>query len=470
MVASWDRRSRSEQARIQQLVLENWLPQAASYSPHWAAIAEERGLDPGKLDGRRALSRLPASRQADLAASGGAGAPALVMRPTEAQLKARGDTSTLMRIARSIRSEGTSGKRRMLLEEFKPVHLHRGGVNDQLTVASSRSDLDRMHRVGARAAGVLGLDDADYLLSMVPAGPRLDWWGMYHLALGSSILAVHPREEGGDGGAVAEAFTFVPVTAVAVPLEEAVTLAASLDGAGIDAARVHTVITVGVPPDDDRREEIREAWQRAGAADDVRVRAVWGPSEGRALWAECREGTTGLHTYPDLEVLEVLDPITAEPTDLDGDLALTTAGWHGTALLRYRTGTWVEALRTDPCEACGRTVPRLSVDLVPEAWQPELAWGDLLLRLDLRGVAAELAVTPGVRTWRTELRGPRSGDRDDRLVVELAGRVGPSEQQDLGDRIEAACGVRPSEIRVSGDAAAVDRAANEIGSVFADLR
>ena len=74
-------------------------------------------------------------------------------------------------------------------------------------------------------------------------------------------------------------------------------------------------------------EEVNKAKARArNAGADVAVRHLWGPADGRALWAECDEGS-GLHTYPDLEVLEVLDPITGEPTEVDGDLTVTTSGW-----------------------------------------------------------------------------------------------------------------------------------------------
>lgn len=470
MVAPWDRRSPSEQRRVQSLLLGTWLPQAVSYAPHWTAVAERLGLDPESLDGRDELAGLPPSRQADVAGSGGPGAPGIVMRPTEAQVKARSDTSTLVTIAQAIRSEGAGGKRRRILEEFKPLHIQRGGIHDQLAIAASRSDLDRMHRVGARAARVLGLDGDDYLVSLVPPGPRLDWWGVYHLALGSSILAVHPREVAESGELVAEAFALAQATTVVVRLDDADQPDVLLGEAAVDLGSVTNVITVGPPPDPDRRAAIAEAWHRAGASSDLRVRAVWGPSEARGLWAECGEGTTGLHTYPDLEVLEVLDPITGEPTSSDGDLTITTAGWHGSALLRYRTGAWVDPLETDPCPACGRTVPRIVGEVVPEAWQPEVGIGDFVVRLDLRGVAAEVATTPEVRTWRTELREPRGSGTGDRLIVEIAGKVSVREEAALADRIEASCGVRPAEIRIVADAGAVDRSAAELGSVFADLR
>lgn len=470
MAAPWDRRAPAEQAHVQRHLLSSWLPQAVGFAPYWAGRAAEMGRDASRLDDRDDLARFAPVRQAHIAHAGGAGAPALLMRPTESQIKALADRSALRRIADGIRGGGTAGHRRALLEEYKPIHLHRAGVLDELAIAYSRSDLDRLHRAGARAAQVLGLDDADYLVNAVPAGPRLDWWGIYHLALGASILVLHPRGHGDDLETCLASFRLLPVTAVAVLRDEAVELAAAAVEADVDVARVHTVVTVGPPPDEDWRSEITEAWRAAGAIADVRVRAAWAPAEARALWVECREGGTGLHTLPDLEVLEVVDAVTGGPADGDGDLTYTSAGWHGSALLRYRTGAWVDALATDHCPACGRTVPRLDGEIVPEAWQPALRRGEYEVRLDLRGVAAAVGTTPGVRTWRVEIRPPATTEGDDVLAVEVAGDLGEAGARDLATSVEQETGVRVDEVELAADAAQVNARASELGSVFADLR
>jgi hypothetical protein len=65
-------------------------------------------------------------------------------------------------------------------------------------------------------------------------------------------------------------------------------------------------------------------------------------------------------------VLEVVDPMTGQPTDADGDLTITTMGWHGTVLLRVQTGTWVDPLTTAP-------VPGLRSDRAADRgrdWRP----------------------------------------------------------------------------------------------------
>jgi hypothetical protein len=472
VTASWDQRSRSEQERVEALVLGQWLPAAVDFTVTWADLARDHGMADDQLTERADLDRFPPSRERDLLRTSGTGAPGILMRPTEDQVKARASGSALMEIARAIRRDARQGKRRALLTEYKPIHVHRGGADDELAIAFTRRDLDRFHRAGARAARVLGLDDRDYLVSAVPAGPRLGWWGVYHLALGASLLALHPR--GADDGLedCLASFSLLPVTAVAVTADEAIelaTLAAADDTVGVD--RVHTLVVVGVPPSEDVRGEIADAWRSAGANRDLRVRALWAPSEARALWAECAEGVHGLHTYPDMEILEVIDPFTGQRSDTDGDLGYTSAGWHGSALLRYQTGTYVSGIETAPCPACDRTVPRIVGDIYPAAWQPLAGTADGAERIDLRGVPAVLAGIAAIETWRVEVGPKTARSRADRVLVEVAGDIAEPEAEGIRRRLESSTGAGAVELdlQIVADRLVIDRRIEELGSAFADL-
>lgn len=472
MTAPWDQRSAAEHDRVADLALAKWLPAATSFSAYWADHARAVGLEPGAASGRDDLARFPTVREAAVRGAGGPGGPALLMRPTQQQVKARASTSSLWQMASAIRRDGHDGERRVVLEEYKPVHVHRGGADDDLAIASSRSDLDRMHRCGARAARVLGLDDADYLVNAVPSGPRVDWWGVYHLALGSSILALHPRGAGDELERVLDSFDLVPTTVVAVHTDEAVQLAALMVEYGVEAPRVHTVVVVGPPPDEDIRAEIREAWRAAGATEsELVVRALWGPPEGRTLWAEPRQEPTGLVTYPDMELLEVVDAVTGEPTDGAGDLAITTVGWHGTAMIRFQTGTLVSGLETGACPASGITAPRIVGDVVEQAWQPVVTAPDGTWRhFDFRTAGVLLAQTPGVEAWRVELLGPTQRIRHDRLVVEVAGEIDARDRRTLEERLDVAAGSPPHELKVVADPQVVEDAIDRAGSPFLDGR
>lgn len=467
MVAPWDRRSGRDQRRVVRLLLAEWLPTAA-FSPYWAGRLEQAGLAASSARSAEDLLRLEPVVETDVAVAGGAGAAGLVLRPTEDQVKAAASGGRLWELAVAIRRGGAEAIRDVLLREYKPIHLHRAGRDGLLLVAYSRQDLDRLHRTGARAARVLGLTAADSIVSALAPGPHLLHWGPYHLALGASILAVQPRASGHGLDVAVDGFFLVPATAVVVAPTEAELLAELAAKAGADLQHVRTVVTVGPPLPPDRRRAAADAWRAAGAADDVRIRALWGPAEGRAMWAECAEAGAegGLHTYPDLEVIEVIDPTTLAVTTGPGDLTYTSAGWNGTALLRYRTGDYVAGLVTDePCPGCGRTVPRIVGEVEPGPWQPLVHADDGQARVDLRGVPTVLAGIAEVGAWRVELRRVPGGG--DEVFVEVAGRI--DDVHGLAERLAAAVGLRP-RVRVQADPGPVVHRTEELGTVFADLR
>jgi hypothetical protein len=468
VTAPWDRRSPEEQRRVADLVLARWLPLVTSAAPMWERRAAAEGLEPRELTSLEALAGLPPAREADLLASA-LGAPDAVLRPSEEQVKSYGGSDLVGRIVGAIRREGASGKRRVILQEYQPVDLRRAGAGaEQVVIASSRSDLDRLNRVGARAAALLGLDERDVLLSAVPLGPTLDAARAVHLGQGASITTLHARGHGDDLEEVARAAALVPASALLVDIDDALDLARTLAEHRVALPRLERVVLYGPPPEDDLRHQVADAFGSVSSS-RVEVRALWGPPFGRTMWAECAAGQ-GLHTTPDLEHLEVLDPITAEPTTADGDLTLTTLGWHGTALLRLRTGTWVDPLQAGPCPGCGRTVPRLVGEIAPWAWQLPMRGDDWQARtVDLRGVPAVLQSMQGVTAWRAEVRGPNDRVPRDRLLVEVAGDLGRAERSGLEPRLEAACGIAV-HLTVGVHRDEVERAIDDLGGVFADLR
>ncbi len=464
MTEPWDRRSLDEQGRVRELILGRWGPLVATTAPFWARRVRAAGIDADAFTDDAALDRLPPAteRALTLDAPGGAGA---VIRPTEEQVRGLASNDLLTRVAAAIRRRGQDGARDVLLDEYRPVQLTRAGPDGELLVAASRSDLDRSHRAGARAASVLGLTDTDVVLSALPTGPSLAATGVSHLAHAASLTALHA---GDDLEAVVHAASLLPASVLVVAADDALTVIEALVAARTDVRRLRLVVTLGPPLGPDDRERIVETSKALGT--DVQVRALWAPSVGRSLWAECAEGGSGLHTTPDLERLEVLDPFTGAITDADGDLTLTTMGWHGTALVRLRTGSWVDPLETEPCPACSRTVPRLAGDVLERAWELEVDAGDgRQHHVDLRGVAAALEQLPELGIWRAELRGPSDRVPRDRLIVEVTGRPEAISRAQLADRVARATGLAP-ELSVGVDPDALDRTIEEMGGVFADSR
>ena len=108
-------------------------------------------------------------------------------------------------------------------------------------------------------------------------------------------------------------------------------------------------------------------------AEKIRVFGTYGFTESRCAWVECPADigvASGYHTFPDKEVFEVIDPLTGQVKSEgeDGELVYTKIDGRGSCVLRYRTGDIVKGgIIYSPCPHCGRTVPRISSDIVRAA-------------------------------------------------------------------------------------------------------
>jgi hypothetical protein len=444
--------------------LARWIDdEVRPFSPWWSRWLE--GLPFSSLGDLRAV---PVLDELEAAAAGGPGNPGLLVLPTEDGYKRHADRGDLFRLARELGGGGEAARRAALFRRYKPIHVHEAGVAVILAIAYSRTDLDRLHLAGARLVEVLGLGAEDRLVSVVPASPSVRFWGLYHAALAARMTALHPRT-GGEGplAPAQRGLAMLPATVLAAPVHEALELLEDLREARTRADALRTVLTVGPPPDPALRTAIAEAAQQL-AGREVRVQAVWAPESSRVLYGEPRpatadpgEATYGLHTYPDLEVLEVRDVERDRIADEGepGELLTTSLGWRGTVAIRLATGSWTGGLVTSvPCPLTGRTVPRLAPRAVDGAWQPRVTVGGTATRVDLRLAPAALERAGlrqrGVRDW--SLRAD-----DGRLVLALdLEREDVGTAQRLGEAVADALGVAP-QVRLD---AGVVRAGPRLGN------
>jgi hypothetical protein len=198
---------------------------------------------------------------------------------------------------------------------------------------------------------------------------------------------------GSDAASLQDAARLAPPTALAVPTATAPQILSEL----ADLGSLRTLLLVGAPTDADRIAAAH-GLSRCGAPSDTAILAAHAPVGARVLWGECRQsaGAAGYHTYPDLEVVQAVDPDSGEATPGGGELVLTQLGMRGSALLRWRTGDVVSAISTGPCPSCGRVVPRVT-GLRRAALFANLESGKTL---DLRSIAGVLAGRPDIRDWR----------------------------------------------------------------------
>lgn len=408
MATSWDRRDPRARDRERGAALRAWLDhEVRPFSAFWG----ER-LEGTRIRGLADLGQVPTLDEAETAAAGGPGGPALVLSPDERAFQRHADRGELWRAAWELRG-GKRGRRDLLYRRYQPVHVHEAGVAKLLAIAYTRTDLDRLHLAGARLAEVLGLTVDDRLVNVVPAGPSVAFWSLYHLGVAARLAAVHPRAGDGVEASLRRGAALLPPTVVAAPADDVPRLLELLGDSPVDVSELRTLVWVGDPPTEaERVATVTQASRLAGR--EVRVQTVWAPDAARAVWGEPRpaaddppEATYGLATYPDLEVVEVRDPDRDTPVGEaeGGELVHTSLGWRGTATVRLATGAWVGGLVTSvPCPRTGRTVPRLAPEAVTGAWQPRVVDDRRqTTRVDLRGVAGALraagATPPEVRDW-----------------------------------------------------------------------
>lgn len=126
---------------------------------------------------------------------------------------------------------------------------------------------------------------------------------------------------------------------------------------------------------------------------------MYGPGGALAAWAQCRGGN-GLHTWPQEEIIELVDPVSLLPVPegRPGLLLWTGIGWHCTTMLRMQLPVFGRLL-TGTCDACGRHAARI----VEES--------------RITSFSDVLDATEGIETWFAELRG---GAEVDELVIFVA--------------------------------------------------
>lgn len=438
-MASWDRHNPKAQAKAADALLSQQLrDRVGPFSPFWRERLAALGLRATAISTVADLAKLPAVGERDVCPDGDArGAASLVLQADEAGF-AMHTTGPDLRKALVRRLGGAAAYRRQVEAEIRPTSYHFAGQSLPFPIASTRADLDLVARAGNRMWQVLGLTSADVMVSAVPIAPRVD-----HLALGYAALAAGAPAlfAGEDLVLLAETLRMVPATVLAAPASTAAGLLGDLAASGAELSGIRTVLLVGAPSGDDRAAA-EEALAAGGAS--ARALVVHGPAEGRVLWAECAPGS-GLHTYPDLDVVELIDPETGEaaPSSAGGEIVLTQLGFRGSALVRWRTGDVVDSgFERDRCGSCRRTVVRVpstvrSGPFVTSLRQPG---GDRLT--DLRAVAGALAGRADITDWRVEVR-PAVRSRSDELIVFI---------DPHGDETEAAVGVYRDVRAVAGTA------------------
>jgi phenylacetate-CoA ligase len=245
-------------------------------------------------------------------------------------------------------------------ERLVRMHVTSGTTGEPVVVGFTRSDHDANSAVGGEAFRIAGMQPHDVIAHCLNyalyAGGIAD-----HMAIEASGATVVPVGTG-QSRRLLDLIPRLGITAIFGTLSFPAYLAGRAREAGIDprALGIRHIVTAGEPGAGLAavRSEIEEAWGTT-VADTFGMSDVWSTMGGA-----CGEGD-GLHlTVEDHALLELVDPDTGEPLELEdgarGELVWTHLRREASPLLRYRSGDLAEVW-TSPCP-CGRRSIRIRID------------------------------------------------------------------------------------------------------------
>ena len=373
MSHSWhqlSRAPRSEQRGLQNRLLARYVREELyACSAHYRRVFDDAGVDPREIRGVDDLRRLPFTTRADLASAQAHGAPFELAPRPKAMREHWGFSRKLALVlgGRKAQEALRLGYAPALVTEDR----RRGQPTLELTL--SQSDVDVLGEVGARAVDLLELPPDARILAAALGPAGMAFWVS---TLGAVRSGCCLRTTGSQPGKLLDLLESWRPTVLLAPTALARRAARSARATGRDLSFLETLVVnaTGTSP-----QVMRSlcADLAACGAHRTRVARAWTPAVARLAFVESpvvaggADGQGGgIHLWPDLCVVEVIDPSSLEPVaeGQAGELVFTTLCGHGTAVLRYRTGCWAAGgVSWSPCPVSGRTLPRVLSELRPLA-------------------------------------------------------------------------------------------------------
>jgi phenylacetate-CoA ligase len=410
------------------------------YSPYYRELLDHNRIKPRVIRTTRDLSCIPFTTKADIAPlPENPQIPfSVVLQPTPERMK---DARLSLRLKQmnTRLTQGKKGYSAWLDMEFKPIHYHFtiGRTALPTPVLYTAYDLRRMREAGRRLFELMELSREDMIINAFPFAPHLAFWMTYFAAEAAAVPALHTG-----GGRILgtyrilEALERLGATVLTATPSYAYHLLRLAAREGRDLSALHTLIMGGDRLPAGLKGKIQELLGKVGA-EKAAVASTYGFTEGRVAWSECRasalskEEGSGYHLFPDMEVIEIIDPESGYRLDAgeDGEIVYTGLDWRGSVLLRFRTGDLVKGgLDLSPCPYCGRSLPRLGQEITRTSDYKEFELTKLKGTLvDLNAFYPLLSGHKDVMEWQLEIRKHNDDPYDlDELYLHVTAAEGMS--------------------------------------------
>ncbi len=436
--------------------------QILPFHPHYGELFREQGIDVASLRTYADLVQIPLSSKADIApdADDPERPKRFVLQPTPETLKAALPLGRKLGLLAAKWRYGADEVRRRLGFEYRPVQAYftTGRTALPTSFFLTRHDLGILDEVGARIGEINEVDPAeDRLVSLFPYAPHLAFWQVQAvgIACGTFMLQTGGGKAMGSDGILRAIEKVRPTYLCGIPGYTYHLLREGVEQ-GRDFSYIKTLFLGGDRVTPDYRIKLCDLL-REGGATDPRVVSILGFTEARKCWTECVGGEAyGFHTYPDLEIFEMVDPDTGVPVPdgETGELVYTPLDGRGSIVLRYRTGDIVEGgITRERCPGCGRTVPRFSSNLSRRSNLTDFTLTKIKGTLvNLNVISDLLSGEPRVDEWQLVIKKKDDDPLEiDELILYLAftNSDDPEESaREIERQILDASEVRPSHVEV----------------------
>lgn len=426
------------------------------FSSHYRRVFREAGLSADDFHTIEDLEKMPFTSKTDLLPTKEQPRKVLdfLLKP-EPEVLARRPSVILRALVR-----GRAHVREELDREWRPIFMTSttGRSSEPVPFLYSQHDIANLGIGSGRVAEIGSVTREERMLNMLPFAPHLAFWYMYYSGIQNNIfcLSTGGGKVMGTDGNLRAITKLQPDVIVAMPTFIYHVLHIAIEK-GVKVEGLRLICLGGEKVADGMRRKLRDMCAELGSK-GVRVVATYGFTECKQAFTECpfELGTEnpGYHTYPDMGIIEVIDPDTGRqvPDGEGGEIVWTALNHRGTAVLRYRTGDRIEnGLNFSPCPCCGRTLPRLVGNISRVSDVRAMQFGKVKGTIvDFNELEIALDDVPGIGSWQIELRKANDDPMDlDEIVLHIAKDSGATEdavESAVREKLQAGFEIRPNTV------------------------
>jgi len=236
------------------------------------------------------------------------------------------------------------------LDDCIELHASSGTTGIPVTACYNREDIEVWAEVIARCLSMSGLSKKDVFQNPIPYGTFTGAFGFHYGAQKVGALVIPSGK--GQSERQLKLMDYYNTTFISGVASYVVRLGQVAKEIGMDPAKLPVrnglfgaeMFSPGL------KKRIMETWE-------MDVHDIYGLTEmcGPGVSTDCDQHD-GLHLWEDHFLVEIIDPVTLEPVDMEeeGEMVITTLTKTGMPILRYRTRDIAKLYDQITCE-CGRT-------------------------------------------------------------------------------------------------------------------